>query len=202
MGLKLVTPPASEPLTLAEAKDHLRVDDTSSDTYITDLIAIARQWAEGETGLALLPQTWAYTTDTFPWQYEQLPQINNPVPYFTPYYAPIILRRTPVVSITSIQYVDSSGNTQTLSSGNYVLNASTSLGEVSPAEIWPVYGLAWPIARPQPAAVTVTFVAGYADAATIPKRIRAAMKLMIEELFRNRGGSVEGAIANVNPYVE
>ncbi|MBV9418770.1 MAG: phage head-tail connector protein, partial [Alphaproteobacteria bacterium] len=39
MSLQLTTPPATEPITLAEAKTHLKVDTTDDDALITRLIA-------------------------------------------------------------------------------------------------------------------------------------------------------------------
>ena len=64
----LVTAPAAEPLTLAEAKLHLRVDDTADDALIGALITAARQHAEHDTRRALVTQTWKLALDASPRQ--------------------------------------------------------------------------------------------------------------------------------------
>lgn len=55
---RLITPPASEPVTLAEAKAHLRVDCADEDLLISSLISAARTRAEEYAGVAMLTQTW------------------------------------------------------------------------------------------------------------------------------------------------
>lgn len=62
----LVTPPASLPVTLAEAKEHLRVDHDNHNSMISDLIAEAVAWLDGYGGIlgrAIMQQTWAVTVD-------------------------------------------------------------------------------------------------------------------------------------------
>lgn len=63
---ELITPPTTEPLTLWDARAHLRVDNTDEDTLISGLIMAARLHAESFTGRALAPATWRLTLDTFP----------------------------------------------------------------------------------------------------------------------------------------
>ena len=54
MSLTLVSPPAAEPVTLAEAKSHLKLDTSDEDTLIASLITAARARAEWHTGRALV----------------------------------------------------------------------------------------------------------------------------------------------------
>jgi uncharacterized phiE125 gp8 family phage protein len=61
MSLRLITPPASEPVTREQAKNHLRVDINDDDTLIDSLITVARQRAEEFTRRAFLTQTWEWT---------------------------------------------------------------------------------------------------------------------------------------------
>jgi len=74
MASELVAGPALEPVTLDEAKLHLRVDGSGEDALITALITAARQAAEVYTRRAFVTQTWRYTCDwlgsafTLPWQ--------------------------------------------------------------------------------------------------------------------------------------
>jgi uncharacterized phiE125 gp8 family phage protein len=64
----LTTPPATEPVTLAEAKAHLRVMHNDDDAYISTLIKTARQTIEAQTGLGLISQGWSVFLDDWPEQ--------------------------------------------------------------------------------------------------------------------------------------
>ena len=66
MPLQLVTPPAEEPVSLAEAKQHLRVDGGDDDLLIGSLITAARQAAETKTGRQLITARWKLVLDAFP----------------------------------------------------------------------------------------------------------------------------------------
>ena len=159
MPMRLITPPAAEPLTVYEARAHLRLDetDTSEDAALGEAIQAAREAAEHETGRALLEQTWETTADYFP-------------------VGGIELGRPPVQSITSITYRDSAGAQQTLAPSAYTLDDT-----VQPAEAVPV--VAWPTGTD----VRVRFVAGYGDtAAAVPAGIKRWMKLRIGTLYAQR----------------
>lgn len=169
MTLKLITGPAAEPITLTEAKLHLRVEHTVDDDLITALIQAAREQAEHLTGRSLITQTWAQVLDAFP-------------------AAEIELGRPPVASITSITYVDPNGDTQTMSSSDYSLDSTTTPGYVLPAATL----AAWPNTLDTANAVTVTFVSGYGDAADVPAAVKAWMKLHIGTLYKQREGIAAG----------
>ena len=66
MPLTLTTPPALEPLTLAEAKAHLKVDTSDDDALISAMIAAARARAEWHTGRAAITQGWTLHLDAWP----------------------------------------------------------------------------------------------------------------------------------------
>lgn len=180
MGLSLLTAPASEPVTLAEARLWCKVDTTDDDALITSLVRHARQRAEDIMQTAVITQRWDQTLDSFP-------------------PAEIRLRRPPVSRIVSITYVDTAGATQTLASSNYTLDASTFPGWVLPA-----YGVDWPATRDQANAVTVRFDTGYANASAVPEPIRTWMHLTVKFLYDNREAFVVGArISEVpNRYID
>jgi len=102
--LDLVTPPASEPLTLAEAKLALRVDGSVEDGYIVSLIKAARSSAEEYLRRSLVTQSW------------QL-QFDNYVP------ACVSLPKGPVQSVTFVKAIALDFGETTVSSSNYRLNA-------------------------------------------------------------------------------
>jgi uncharacterized phiE125 gp8 family phage protein len=177
MTLKLITAPATEPITIAEAKLHLRVDSTDDDTLITALIVAARQGAEHITGRALMPQTWELALDEF----EDI----------------IRLRKAPLTSITSIKYLDTAGVLQTLTTSDYLLDDHS-----EPARVMPAYGASWPSTRDQANAVLVRFAAGYANAVTVPQEIKSWMLLRIGMLYENRESVAAGVTLAEVPYVD
>jgi uncharacterized phiE125 gp8 family phage protein len=101
-ALVMVTPPASEPVTLSQAKAFLRIDSTADDDTITTAITAARQFAEHYLRAVLLPQSWDFT-------------IANPCDIR------LTLPLGPAQSITSITLRDEAGDTSTMDSGNYTL---------------------------------------------------------------------------------
>ncbi len=104
-ALRLVTAPASEPLTLAQAKTFLRIEHSADDEPIGRAITAARQAAEQYLKTALLPQTWDYV-------------VANPLP--TKLHLPF----GPAQSITSITLTTESGATSTMNAANYRLSVS------------------------------------------------------------------------------
>lgn len=163
--------PATEPLSLGDAKEHLRVDYTDDDDLISGLVTAARQHVEETTARALITQTWTLKLDSFP------PDT-------------ILLPRPPLQSVTSITYLDSDGNSQTLSSDLYDVHT----GDV-PGRVTRGYNDTWPLTRGIPNAVTVTFVAGYgAAAADVPAPIVHAMKLWVADAYRNREETITGTV--------
>lgn len=183
MSLTLFTAPSVEPITLQEAKDHLRVDGTTDDALISALIQAARQHIDGRDGWlgrALMTQTWDYTLDEFP----------------DTDYIPLPL--APVQSITSITYTDTNGTSQTFSSGNYALGADL---DWSP-RVNLGYDKSWPSTRTIPDAVTVRFVAGYANAASVPAPIKAALLMMIGHLYEHRESVADKELSEVPMAVQ
>lgn len=167
MALKLITPASTYPVTLAEAKAHLHIDTTDSDSEINSFIYAATEYAEQITGRALITQTWELTLDAFP----------------DAFY----LTRVPVQSITSVKYYDTDGTEQTLSSTLYSLDNADDFG---PAYVVPAYGTVWPPTLNQANAVRVRYVAGYANAAAVPESIKQWIKLQIGSQDFNRAGEI------------
>ena len=178
MSLQLVTPPAVEPVTLAEAKAHLRIDFSDDDALITTLIAAARQQAETITGRQICTATWKLVLDAFPGP--SLMGVPAGSPFTLPGHA-ILVPRSPVASITSIQYLDMGSTLQTMSSTYYATDLAC-----EPARITPIFGQIWPITLPQIGAVSVTFVAGYGVAVAVPEGLKAWIKIRVGSMYANR----------------
>jgi len=171
-SLELQSAPAVEPISLDEAKAHLRVDSSDEDDLITSLIQAAREYAEEFLGRALITQTWDWYLDDFP--------SSDSVPLYVP--------KPPLQSVMSIQYVDSNGDTQTWDSSEYDVDVKSDPGRIAPA-----YGESYPDPRDQLNAVTIRFTAGYGDSASdVPQRIRQALLLILGHWYENRAEVVIG----------
>ncbi|TGY87351.1 hypothetical protein E5163_14885 [Marinicauda algicola] len=181
MGYTLITAPAAEPLSLADAKAHLRVDFTADDGEITDLIAQCRAAIETWTRRKMIAQTWERSFAGFPLRDAD----------------PIELDLPPVASITSISYVDEDGATQTFAAEKYILEAGWEPGRIHLA-----YEQEWPATRAVANAVTVRFVTGRADAAAVKEKdgdLIAALKLLLAHWYQNAAGVNVGNIVNEMP---
>ncbi len=171
--------PTLEPLTLAEAKLHCRIEtaDTDRDALVTAAIKAARQRAEHLTGRAIPLQTWQLLLDTFPDAIE--------------------LPRSPVSSLTSVRYQDTAGAWQTLSGTSYKADLKRLLPYIVPA-----YTYSWPDLYPEINAVEVTWIAGYADGA-VPESIKQYMRLIIADFMEHAKASVDVSVElREHPFLE
>ena len=178
MPLQLVTPPAGEPVSLAEAKQHLRVDGGDDDLLIGSLITAARQAAETKTGRQLITARWKLVLDAFPGP--SLMQSATGTSFSLPGHA-ILLAKCPVQSAVSIEYLDMNGTTQVMPASDYVLDAAC-----EPARLTPAFGKTWPPTLPQMGAVSVTFDAGYGTASAVPEGLKSWIKLRVGSLYGHR----------------
>ena len=187
-SLQVSVPPVLEPLTLEEAKKHVRLepDFTDDDDYVRGLLLALKDWAEGETSKALLTQTLILRLDRFP------------------YGRRIYLPRPPLQSVTSITYLDTNNVLQTLSASLYQVNgARTTPDQHAPCGfLQPAYGTWWPVTYPVPEAVTITYVAGWLSVEAVPQRVKQAMLLMLGDLYENRERTLSGATAQILDLVE
>ena len=171
--LKVTSAPAEEPITLAEAKAHLKVDTTADDAYITTLIVAARKAVEDYTNLALIDTTFEQAFDGFP----EATRLNP--------YQSLVLWRAPLISVTGVAYTAEDGTSTTEDAANYTVDSYR-----RPPSVSPVSGYGWQATQDTPASVIVTFRAGYADADSVPEHIKQAMLLMIGSWYDNREDSV------------
>lgn len=173
-GLTLVTEPATEPLLIADAKAHLRIDATDEDAYIKCLIRSSRQFAETFMKRSIIDQTWALFLDRFPSD-DQCIQLPNP-------------RLSSVASIKFNQEVD--GVQVTFDAAKYIVDVNREPGRIALA-----FDQIWPDTRNQINAVEIEFVAGYGTSdEDVPEEIRHAIKIMVSHLFEIREPVVVGTI--------
>jgi len=177
-------------LSLDDAKQHLRVDSdmVDDDSLISSLITAARQWVEEITGHSVATQTWRLALPGFPgatgvlgvpvYGVDPLTLPGTPVAGSVAFRYALHLGRGPVQSITSVEYLDTTGTLITLDPAGYVLSADN-----WDATLTPTPGQIWPVTIVHPEGVVITYVAGYA---TVPAPILAAMKILIGTWYENR----------------
>jgi len=137
---------------------------------VDNLVSAAAAWAEDEIlWRALGQQTLRYTCRRFPFATD--PDYRSP--------GIIELPKPPLVSVSSVKYIDRDGVLQTMDPADYVVDVAS-----EPGRIYPAYGTIWPTVRGEPGAVRVEYVAGYA---TIPAQIKAALRKYVGFYFNNRG---------------
>lgn len=170
MSLMLLSPPAAEPVSLAEVKAHLRVDLPDEDALISALAVAARQAVEARGGLALIAQAWRFALDA------------PPEVEFAPFGAAgvgdIALPLSPVASIDAVSVVDIAGVAAPVDPALYE-TAVGATGRVRALSPWPAPGHKLD-------GVTVDFTAGYADAASVPDALKQAVLLLAAHFYENR----------------
>lgn len=176
-GLKKLTAPQLA-VSNAELKSHFRLVD--DDVQLLEVQAKARyatEYIEEQTAHVAMPTTYRVTFSRFPF--------TNRRPYQGPLWAAIghiLLPRSPVISVTTFQYVDADGVTQTLTSDQYQLAT-----DYEPARLSPVRLQVWPWNDPYTIdSVKITFVAGYANEDLVPERYKEAIKFIAAHRFFNR----------------
>lgn len=159
----------AEPVTLQEAKDHLRVVFDDEDAYISGLIVAARTMLEGRIHRALVPQTVTFTAPAFD-------------------YCGMKLPRTPYMGDLAVQYVDPAGALGPLDPASYYLDTT-----VEPARIYPAPGLSFPATSAlDQRAVRITYQAGYATPEDVPASLKQWILLAVGTLYAHRESVVAG----------
>ncbi len=167
-ALTLITPPALEPVTLVEAKAHLRVESAQDDTLITALIVAARQSAEIWLGRALITQTWRLLEDAAPeGRFLELP-------------------RAPLLSVTHVKSYDDTDAATIFPASAYFVDTARQPGRVVLR-----VGAVWPTVSRAANGFEVQFAAGYGPAASdVPAAIRQGLLIHLASLYAARGDRV------------
>lgn len=193
--------PVVEPVSLAEAKLHLRVDSEAEDSLILGLISAAREWVEVYLDRTLITTQWTMKMDSFPTMARQLSEaymdrtfIATQMGVRADIFPPDIELPRPPMSqsntATTVSYVTAEGVSTTLSTDAYRVDRDSKPGVVRPP-----YAGTWPTHRVDQNAVTITWYAGYGDSgADVPFAIRNAILMVVGHLWRNREQTTETAL--------
>ena len=194
----LVTAPAAEPMTVAEVKDHARIDGSADDAYIGDLITAARERVERNTGRGLITQTWRLTLDDWPaanrdawWDGQR----DGPISVLDAAW--VELRKAPIAAVTSVVTKDEDNSPTTWAASNYYLaRQPNGYGRLTRKS-----GAVWPVVTVRAAsAIEITFTVGYGTlAASVPSPLRHAIKMLAGHWYDNREPASECASPQLMP---
>lgn len=169
MSLKRTVDPTELPISLDELKDHIRDTRTVEDPLLMFYLRSVVDQLDGAAGFlnrALLTQTWEWKIDDFPgWNAYALD------------YGCLRVPLPPLQSVSSIQYIDTNGDTQTLAASKY--NVLDTGNPTRQGRIELAYGETWPSVRDQKDAVTITFVAGFGDRNALPDSIKHLIMVLV-----------------------
>ena len=172
------TGPAVEPLTVAEAKLHLRVDISDDDAYIGTLITAAREWVENYLDRTLITTQLILRAAEFPTEELELAR------------PPMVASGTATAVVITYTLADTT--TATLSTALYRVDRTSTPGNVAP-----IINGTWPSDVIEDAnAVAVTYWAGYGPtSASVPATIRHAMLMLIGHWYDRRSAVLTGTIS-------
>ena len=170
------SPSAFHAVTPSDLRIRLRLDPDESDSDLTLMIAEAEAWWRGVTFCHLLSQTSALHLDRFPATTRL-----------------IDLAHAPIVAVDSVTYTDPEGADQTWAAANYQAELGTRGGRL-------LAKVAWPSTDSKKLdAVRISMTVGYADAASVPADVKAALLLYAGARYRYREEIAHGGAPHVIP---
>ena len=176
--VQLVTGPSVEPISVADAKRHLRVEHNDDDLLIKRLIetAVAMVDVTGVLGKAMITQTWRE--------------------WYSPNPSQIVLSLGPVQSVSAIKYYDADNVLQTDTLSNYFV-----LGTSGRTTIKPKSGFTWPTTFVRDDAIAIEYVIGYGDTfRDVPSTVRHALFMLVAHHYENRENELIGTISKTLPF--
>jgi uncharacterized phiE125 gp8 family phage protein len=188
MTLTMMSAPVLEPVTVSEAKAHLRLDGTAEDILVASLILTSRLHVEAALGVALITQGWRLTLDRWP---------EDGVVRFP-------LR--PVQSVASVTVFATDATPAVIPPEDYLLDGQA----LRPRLI--ARGGRWPPPGQFANGIEIAFSAGIGGAAAdVPQPIRHAILLLVAHWYEHRdplevgstGAAIPAAVSDLlKPYRE
>lgn len=175
-----VSAPASLPVSLAEAKEQLRVDTSADDDFIQRLVEAATEQldGDGELGRAMINQSWA--------------EWSGPSP------EAVKLTMGPFQSLTSVEYYDTDGTLQTATLSDFETRKDGDFVTCRPKT-----GFSWPATQDRDDAIKITYVAGFgATSADVPQPLRHAVLMLVTHFEQNRSAIADRAMFEMPMAVE
>ncbi len=163
MGLVMTSAPLTEPVTVAEAKTHLRIDGDADDVLLGSLILTSRLHMEAALSLALITQSWKLVLDRWPKK------------------ACVDIPLGPLQALTAVKVKNSSGVAQTVAPTNYLVDIASRPARL----IW--NGDDPPQPGVKAGGIEIDFVAGFgATAASVPAPLRHGLLMLTAHWYEHR----------------
>jgi uncharacterized phiE125 gp8 family phage protein len=170
MSAILIDPPAIEPVTLAEARAHLRLTSTDDDDYVAAMITAARIQVESATRRVLVDQTWRVYRDDWPGN----GRVDLPI--------------APIQSVAGITVYDTEGEPTALPPTAWILDAAS-----QPARL--VLTGSAPLPSSAINGIEIDVVAGYgASGLSVPQPLRLAVMTLVARWYEDREGLSYGIV--------
>lgn len=177
MTAALITPPALEPVSLADAKAHLRLDTDDDDDLITAAIVAARVHVEALTRRALIEQGWRAYFDC--WPRKRL----------------VALPVAPLISVEAVTVYDDDGEATVVSSDDYEVDTVSVPGRLL---------LLTPVPATVKRAINgieIDLTAGYgASSVDVPSPLRQAIMMLVAHWYEHRGAVGHDLAGNTPPH--
>ncbi len=180
-ALALLAAPTVEPLSLAEIKAHLRLEEDADDALLGTMLAAARAAVERYLRRALLAQQWQLVLDGWP-------------------AGPVRLPRPPLMQVDAVRVLDAAGTATPVPAGDYAVET-----RAEPGFLYPSGAATLPAPGRTRGGIEIDFTAGYgSDWNDVPAPIRQALLVMIADLYETRGAAppaIVGAVRSLlDPY--
>ena len=171
--------PSTTPISVAEAKQHLRVDHDSDNNYIASLISVETKTAEQSLRKALMQQTRRLDVCEFP-------------------ASEFVLDMPPLNAVTSLDYTATDGSTATVGSSVYDVDTASVPGRVLLAK-----DQTWPTPQEETHdAVRLTYTTGVSASSLVPVEYKHAIKLLVERWYEHRGEVAQGNLKELPHSVD
>lgn len=167
MALRVVTPPEAAPVSLVEAKAHLRLEESGDDTYVLMLIETASLYVEKACERGLVLQTVELTTG----------------PLCGVQSLPLPGGHLAEVPEVEVHYLDPDGELVELDAADFFTVRG---GDAKPGDLHLVPDTTWPEMSTRVDALRVQYDVGWEDAAAVPAPLKHAVLLALSELYENR----------------
>jgi uncharacterized phiE125 gp8 family phage protein len=164
MTAALITPPALEPVSLTDAKAHLRIDTSDDDALISAAITAARVHVEAKTRRVLIEQGWRVYLDAWP------KQRIVPVPV------------APLLAVDSLTVYDPTGDPIVVDTDDYEVDTVSVPGRLFLSSPVPV------LVGRAVNGIEIDVTAGYGTTSIdVPAPLRQAIMMLVAHWYEHRG---------------